>query len=153
MSSPRIIAIDPGAVTGWAEFREGRPLRTLEIAGRHSVYEEFIWGTEESWYIRGDTEVVCEDYIISARTVKVTPQKDPLYIIGWLEGECHRCNIPFTLQTPSQAKSFATDDKLKYLGWYTPTKDGHANDASRHLLTYLVNKYPKVGRDLLKGFL
>ena len=36
------------------------------------------------------------------------------------------------------AKSFATDAKLKALDWYERTKDGHANDAARHLVVYLV---------------
>jgi len=45
--------------------------------------------------------------------------------------------VQFVRQTPAQAKSFATDDKLRKLGWFSPTPGGHANDATRHLLVYL----------------
>ena len=46
--------------------------------------------------------------------------------------------LRFVRQTPAQAKSFGTDDKLRRLGWYTPTPGGHANDAARHLLAFAV---------------
>jgi hypothetical protein len=39
-------------------------------------------------------------------------------------------------QSPAQGKTFATNAKLKKVGWYHQTPGGHANDALRHLLLY-----------------
>lgn len=40
-------------------------------------------------------------------------------------------------QTPSEAKKFVSDDKLKALGLYQPGKP-HSNDATRHLIYWYV---------------
>lgn len=41
--------------------------------------------------------------------------------------------ISTRMQTPAEAKSYATDERLKSWGVWTPGKD-HARDATRHLL-------------------
>jgi hypothetical protein len=38
-------------------------------------------------------------------------------------------------QSPSEAKAFSTDSKLKKVGWYQPGLP-HARDASRHVLLH-----------------
>ena len=37
---------------------------------------------------------------------------------------CQKHGVPLTQQTPATAKSFATDAKLRRIGWYKPTKGG-----------------------------
>jgi len=51
---------------------------------------------------------------------------------------------------PSSARKLGSDDKLKRLGWYKPGQR-HANDASNHLLSYLLRerKLPGHLTDLL----
>jgi len=49
------------------------------------------------------------------------------YMTGIAGGECYG-------QSPAEAKSFATNDKLRTAGFWTPTTGGHSNDAARHLL-------------------
>jgi hypothetical protein len=84
--------------------------------------------------------VVCEDYIITQRTIKLSRQNMSLESIGVLRWLCSAWMIRFVLQTPSEGKGFGTDEKLKRLGWYRPTPGGHANDATRHLLTFLAKE-------------
>lgn len=63
----------------------------------------------------------------------VTWQPDALHIAGYARGRAPQIGWRFQTQ-PTSIKKFATNDKLKRLGWYTPTKGGHVNDALRHLL-------------------
>ena len=149
-----VVAFDPGGTTGFAWYaREaGQGHADAHIAygeipnGRSSAYDFIndIITSEGSPVIgiNGDVwhyhpRVVCEDFIINTATATKSRQSDPLRIAGYLEGKCAEYGHPFKLQTPAQAKAFATDDKLRHLGWYHSTPGGHANDAARHLLTYL----------------
>ncbi len=144
-----VIACDPGKTTGIAYFgdpREGGMFSALQIEGRKEFAEYF----EEDLRWQPDM-VIAELYTVGALQRSITNQNDALYINGWLELECHLRNIPFMFAPVSATKKFATDDKLKALGWYTPTKGGHANDAARHLLTYLA-KRPE-GQELLRRIL
>ena len=56
----------------------------------------------------------------------------------------------FTLQAPSDAKAFASNNKLKLMGWYNTGK-GHANDAARHMLVYTVQNKIIDPRKLLQS--
>lgn len=128
------IAVDPGGVTGVAWLANGEPstfMSTQIEGGRDGFADWFRMVIAEGFTI--DT-VFCEDFIITSATARKTPQPDPYRIIGWLEQECRFLGIRFVLQTPSTGKSFGTDGKLKYVGWFR-RGTGHANDAARHLLT------------------
>jgi hypothetical protein len=137
-----IMAVDPGKVTGVAILNTRKPgIETFELAGRY-VVADFVQGNAPS-------EMVCEQFVISERTIRTAQDVNALRIIGWLDIWTHQHAIPFDLQTAAQAKKFASDDKLKALGWYTATHDGHANDAARHLLVYLHRKHSDFFRTYL----
>ncbi len=70
---------------------------------------------------------------------------DALHIIGAVKHECRRLSVPLVLQTPAQAKSFATNDKLKAVGWYTVGAD-HERDAARHMLVYVMQRGSMAGK-------
>lgn len=52
-------------------------------------------------------------------------------------------------QTAGIAKPFITDEKLKIMGLWVPSKK-HARDALRHLLTYMIQKERRV--DLIESW-
>lgn len=132
-----IIAVDPGKRTGLASLR-------LEDAGRPGFFESWELDCWEAvdWIDRRlhkVTELVCEDYIITMQTLKKTRGENwSLESIGALRYLTRRADVPFTLQQPGDAKRFATDTKLDRMGWHRPTAGGHADDAARHLLLYMV---------------
>lgn len=128
-----ILALDPGGTTGWALISTslGMERRAGQIEGRFQVYNWF-----EGLALSAVQAVVCERFTINAHTARKTPQLDPLYIIGHIEARCWQLGVPFYLQSPTEGKSFGTDHKLKALGWWVPNQD-HAQDALRHLLTFL----------------
>jgi len=129
-----VIAIDPGLVTGFAVLADphGEAIFSSfeQEGGRFGAAAAY--GNVVSIF-RPELLVV-EDFIISNATARKTAQPDPYRAIGWLETNAHLTGVPFKLQTPSLAKGFGTNEKLKALGWYKVSKGGHANDAARHLL-------------------
>ena len=84
------------------------------------------------------SHVVCERFIISSQTGKFSQAPWSLEQIGVLRFLCDRHDIPFTLQNVSDAKRFATEERLKHIKWKRPKGGGHARDAQRHLLLFLV---------------
>jgi hypothetical protein len=123
-----IIAVDPGGRTGmatWPNFSSAEVAEPMEV----------VRIVEDAMAPEGAVDaVVCENFRPRPR---VTWQPDALHIIGGLRYVCWRHGVPLVLQEPAQAKTFATDDRLKAAGFYVPGM-GHANDAARHLLRYLV---------------
>ncbi len=66
----------------------------------------------------------------------LTTQPDALHIIGFIKGMAHIHGWGFILQSPAEAKSWATNEKLKRAGWWVVGQD-HARDALRHLMRHL----------------
>lgn len=126
-----VLAVDPGGTTGWA-FR--RPQDGV-ISGQDD-FNSFVYDADR--LVRNQVDVVvCERYVITAETLRKSRQTTALEVIGFLRGACYINGAEFVLQSPGDAKRFATDERLKSAGWYVPGQP-HANDAARHLLLYLV---------------
>ncbi len=142
------LAIDPGVGTGiawWDPFENdwwSHETDDLQEVARcvRDVYDP------------RNTLLITEKFIISQRTIRGKVYYESLYFNGWLSIE-----YPDRIeQTAAQAKGLITDDVLKHFGWFTRTKDGHANDASRHLLyralknrePYAVTKMAEYARTL-----
>lgn len=134
-----IIAVDPGKMTGWAVHANDESL----IAGELEWYEFLRWieeYVEAAIALHYDVTLVCESYVITLATIKKSRQYWSLEAIGCLKyWSMRHLGKELTLQSPANAKSFSTDEKLKNLSWYVPGS-GHANDALRHLLLYLVTE-------------
>lgn len=126
-----IIAIDPGNTTGIATY-SGTIFDSFELDEIGKVYS-YLWNVKEQ-----ANAIIVEKFTINPTTHKKSRQDEPLMIIGFVDGLTYLHRIPLTYFTPAKAKSFATDDKLKAVGWFRPTRGGHANDAARHLLTFIV---------------
>lgn len=144
-----LFAIDPGNATGfaWCAVNEGGILQpetfgSAEVAGRHEAERQFDRAVASGYPLH----VVIEKFIISEATTRTAVQYDALMIWGYVDGICHKLGLTLDEQTAS-IKSFATDAKLKRLGWYQSTPDGHANDAARHLLAR-ATKLGKAGAEI-----
>lgn len=136
----RLLAIDPGLTTGWMIWEDG-----FAYAGQVEGPNGFL---NLAWSEMPAADVVVvEDFKITDRTMRTTREPWSLHIIGavsWM-AQCHDTEL--VMQTPADAKSFATDAKLRRLGW--PLKGDHAKDAGRHALLYLVRSGALTGKDLL----
>ena len=134
-----VLAIDPGKMSGIAVWRDHAPalITTDELNVNDTI--QFAVNMHKHNH---DLEIVSEKFTISERTIKTSLSLDALDINGWLKLQGYRWSVVVDLsQTPTSAKKFATDAKLKTLDWFERTKDGHANDAARHLLVYLYRRH------------
>jgi hypothetical protein len=125
----RVVAVDPGKTTGVAVWTGGLGAVSCQFEDKHEFYQ---WA---ELHVTTQTTFVVENFV--PRKGALTWVPDSLHIIGWIEGRVWQWGYPkFVLQSPAQAKSFATDDKLRRLGWWVPGQD-HARDALRHLVVFL----------------
>lgn len=127
-----VLALDPGGHTGWAIYDNGH-FRSGEFTG---PFEEQALKLCDLFYYNNPAQVVCESYTITQRTAKLSQQHEAIMLIGMTRWFVNRAHTQLAMQTPATAKSFATDAKLKVMNWYR-SANGHANDAARHLLTWL----------------
>lgn len=141
-----VLAIDPGEATGWAFLYPDGHIEAGELVDPLLFCD---W-SDSMLNVMDRYTVVIEAYDITAETAKKSRQYAPLKIIGTVEWLCHTYGHDFVI-SPRAAKGFATNDKLKAVGWYTPTPGGHANDAVRHLLNYQVPRDPALLARLSKG--
>jgi len=127
------LSVDPGKTTGYVVWRDGD--RTVE---KELYCEAFCDVADELISTQQIDVVVCERFIVTAQTGKYTQAPWSLEQIGLLRHLCRKHQVKFVLQNVSDAKSFATDSRLNEIGWKRPQGAGHARDAQRHLLVYLV---------------
>lgn len=136
------IAVDPGGYSGmarWYSDSDDKPV-TVEVPAHktgHALWESL--SGEIGALTR--VHVACEQYTIKQSGV-MTNQPEALKISGVVEFICDWFGVPLTWQTPGDAKSLVPDKVLRQLGWYRATKDGHANDAMRHILRLVATKEP-----------
>lgn len=127
-----VVGVDPGGTTGLALWSPDQGLTLREIKGA----DEAVWWLADCARTLHPTTFVVEKYIITPATAKLSQQHDPLEIIGALKYLARKYDHKLVFQSPSEAKAFSTNDKLKRIEWYKPGQD-HARDASRHVLLYL----------------
>ena len=130
-----VIALDPGVTTGVAHWLNGRLHTTAQLDQDMTGDWIHLAATDRQ---PGELVVVCESYVVTAETLRKSRQTASLEIIGAVKWLGHYHGFPVVMQQASSAKKFATDDRLRAAGWRQPSSMDHANDALRHLLTYLV---------------
>lgn len=129
----RIIAVDPGKTTGIAAKIGGNTNNLDAPATWQLGVDEAVDLCEE--LLNTDAFpgiVVCESFV--PRPGAKTWQSDAVEIIGVLRHLSRWHGHKFYLQSPTDAKRFVSNDRLRALGWYRTTEGGHMNDAMRHML-------------------
>src|SRR5208283_2627726 len=121
----RILAVDPGKMTGLAEtfvtYTRSLDLTSgaLQLKRWELPYLEALDAAADIILEDGVDTVVCENYIVGMGTVrKAQGENWSLRSIGALEWMCHNANTKFVLQKPADAKAFSTDEKLHEIGWW-----------------------------------
>lgn len=132
----RVLAVDPGLRSGWSHWLNPHggwgagicdPMPMIDLA-------ELVLGQ------RGADLVVCEAFKITQRTAQLSAQHWSIELIGALRWLCHKYGVPFVLQTPAEAKTFCPDARLRDLGMWTPGREDHHRDATRHLVLALAKR-------------
>lgn len=142
-----IVAVDPGKMTGVALFESQiLPEPTLIASHEFERDELEVWLEDvlQPTDIRR-VEVVAERYVLSDLDSPWSLKY--LGVLSYLSRK-GGWGEP-TIQTPADAKSFATDERIKQLGFWHRGGAGHANDAIRHGVLYMVRKQLISARSLL----
>lgn len=144
-----LLGIDPGLATGvyCVDMENLEELSTV-LSEEFSIQEfhDFIEPYLEKH--KDEIHVVIEDYLITARTAKLSQQPWSLRLIGVVVFLCYKYDIPLTIQKPKD-KEFADNTKLKKIGFWRAGGAGHSMDGARHVLIWLVNHYPQVAKAFL----
>jgi hypothetical protein len=153
-----VIGVDPGGTTGVAEYlvhsADALPrLHGTKQWGDPDTVMLQMKGVADYWRAQGYQVVfVVEQF--DKRPGIADPDFTPKFIINDINR--YLTDEIIIWQTPSQAKNLVKPakngaaDGLKRFGWYTPGM-GHANDASRHVITFLVEKLHHMPT-ILKGW-
>jgi len=81
----------------------------------------------------------------------MSTQVDAIEVNGAARWIASQCDATFALQSRSEAKRIATNQLLKQLNWRKQTKDGHADDAARHLILTVLKEFPEAYMELLES--
>lgn len=129
----KVLAVDPGGTTGFATWEDGLWRAWAE------PWEESC-ATIHRELATDVTRCVCESFHISTQTARKSTagSLQAIELIGIARYMARVYDVEFRLQSPSEAKMFATDAKLRALGMWTKGVD-HPRDATRHLVLYLCN--------------
>lgn len=131
-----VLAVDPGVLTGYAMWDD----TSMQLGDYgevpHMEFLDYVWELTETNHI---DVIVVEDYIITARTLKLSRQNASLEQIGALRWMAKYAGSEYVIQPPA-SKAFSTDNKLKHIEWWRPSSGGHQNDAIRHLVVYLLDQ-------------
>jgi len=144
-SNTGFIAIDGGAMCGLAVYAakfasyEYPPSMTLKLL------DEFLGLRRFNWI------VAAERYDVSGKGRPMSAQVDALETNGAARWISAQWNATFSLQGRAEAKRIMTNTTLRKIGWFKQTKDGHANDAARHLGFSVLTHFPEAYIQLLEG--
>lgn len=145
-----VCGIDPGVTTGVAVYlvpSPEEPVVLLETQqwGNYEQVTALMLGIKRKYVNReaanGSCVFVIEQF--DKRPGIVDPDFTPKFIINDIER--YLPDEVTVYQTPSQAKNLVkpakngVPDGLKRFGWYVVGMN-HANDASRHVITFLVER-------------
>jgi hypothetical protein len=147
----KIMAFDPGGVTGWAVFefdeilgcpRWKKAVRNhftsgkLGVKGSHEEHHRDLWTL---LMMEHPDRIICERFDNRGNEFAKLISKE---YIGVIKLYCLLFSIPLYMQGSDQAKNFTTDGKLIILGIHrlpaVEMKD--VNDALRHLVRHLATE-------------
>lgn len=143
----RVLAIDPGKMTGlaWMRQEDGKIFLDDSLEASPDDIIDAIRPTLALWEPEAEDQpplrLVVEKFTINAMTAQKSQESSwALRTTGAIEQACRDAKYPLPAilwQTPAEAKTAFTNDKLKSLGLWHRGGAGHALDAVRHGALYL----------------
>lgn len=143
-----IIGVDPGGTTGVAEYTLDSMEAQAKLQATGQVTEmgevvPYLMHAAGGWMQKGYAVLfVIEQF--DKRPGVADPDYSAMYVIQFIKTQISDKHIVW--QTPSQAKNLVKPagksgkaDGLVRFGWYKRGQK-HANDASRHVVVFLVEK-------------
>jgi len=142
-----LLAIDPGLATGVCLIDLIYP-DTPVVVWSDEVSVDQFYDKIAQLIAEPSTHVVIEDFKITVETGKLSDAPWSLNLIGIVQYLCYLNGKVLDFQSPSQ-KPFADNDKLRAVDFWHVGGEGHANDALRHAMIWIVENNRKWTRKLL----
>lgn len=143
----RVLAIDPGKMTGlaWMRQQDDKIILDASIEADPDEIIKLIRPTLKDWKPQAEGQppmrVVIEKFTINAQTAQKSQEAAwALKTIGAVEQALRDVEYPLlavSYQKPSEAKTAFDNEKLKRMGLWHRGGAGHALDAIRHGSLYL----------------
>lgn len=137
-----VFSVDPGLASGVALLNTVDDPGIIQMGSWEMNPYETMDATQniiDTYKDDFDLRIVVERFTITAETGKKSQSPWSLEIIGAIKYICHKNRLPEpALQTPSDAKNFVPNARLKALGLWHKGGGGHAMDALRHAVLYAV---------------
>lgn len=136
-----ILAVDPGKATGLALFRRIGSNEPELLMSSEADFTDYVSAIRSVFAEHPNVEVICEKFTINVQTAKKSQAPFSLECIGALKVVMIDNGLdPESLkyQLPANAMSMFPNQKLKTLEYWHRGGEGHALDAIRHGLLYLV---------------
>lgn len=144
-----LLGIDPGKATGVCLIDLTDSVNPKPVWSYEWSVNEFYTMIEPVIATDGvELFIACEDFRITAATAKLTEAPWSLNLIGVVQFLGLKYNRKVSLQLPSE-KPFATNDRLRMVGFWHKGGEGHANDAYRHAMIWLVKNNREWTKNLL----
>lgn len=139
-----LLSVDPGLMTGVCLIDLSDPEDPVQVWSAEITIPEF-YDKIEAWVADENTHTVIEGF----RITDGTPDSPwSLNLIGIVEYLCYHNKKELDMQWPYQ-KDFADNDKLRKVNFWHVGEAGHANDAFRHAMVWIVDRNRKWTRKLL----
>lgn len=136
-NDPILLVQDPGKTTGLVTYVPStKSFNTHELDFENTARTILTAAATH----RERLVIISESFRITVQTAKNTQAPWSLELIGAAR-MCSMlyCGRDIVLQDPAAAKRFASDARLRAMGWYSRGR-GHANDAARHLLLFTATR-------------
>lgn len=138
---PRLqfVAFDPGKETGVFEYRgparDQHEAYSLPYAELQYSLINHRWSWASHW--------VVEEFRVYPRMAQslIMDELIAARAIGAIELGGVSVELSIRFQSANNAKNLVTDDLLIDLGWWKDLPNGHARDAARHALYYLIQTH------------
>ena len=149
-----VIALDPGGVTGWSlmcvepyalsdptqkvlrnvTMHHHGELESHDTAEGYNEVADHLLTLAKSW---PSAAIVIEDFVIRSN-IRSREFLSPVRITEKVDWALWKAKRSWFRQTPADAKTTATDARLREWGMYDSVGSlGHARDADRHAITFL----------------
>ncbi|UDL16787.1 RuvC-like resolvase [Arthrobacter phage Atuin] len=143
-----LLAIDPGLKTGICIIDITDINNPVKWWSAEWTMEEFFGAIAKVMSGPSIVEVVIEDFRITDATGDLSEAPWSLKLIGVTEylGFCYGKSV--VMQQPVE-KAFATNERLKLVDFWHVGGAGHANDAFKHAMVWIVKKNRKWTKNLI----
>lgn len=138
-----VFAFDPGETTGWCHLSVHDNEIGIFDCGEldHFAIGNFLFDNQCLRAAVSKQDIIEMDFIVEKYVMnsKITQSPWSLETTGLIRYFAKIYNVPLHSQTPSQAKNLIKNEVIQRAGIYVPGQ-GHAMDAVRHALYFLVVK-------------